>query len=303
MINHESYAIAQVPCVLDFVRRVDEKLSVPSLANFWSSVEDFEKIIDRQVWDAVFASAVSRVADDPAFNGGRDWGVQGFLLAESDAFHFSVRSSKRPELGRNVIDSGVGDPPNIASVIPAPSVMFAIAPRDVCFNVFEFPASCDLDIFDPNARIRFLGKRAYRPWSRIDVDAPRESLELVKDSTKECCIIELAMKPVSAQRWEFDRNSGIPTAAVMLSRESVVLKTMLEEVGRFKYAPALGAAVDLIGHPDFNVRWASMRCAFAIDASIGRDLLERLALDVNPYVRSSAMNVLHSFSRGGPNAN
>lgn len=298
MITHESYALAQVPTLREFLHNVDRKIIRADPASFWVAVSGFERFIRKDVWDQVFADAISMVTKDQSFNGGRDWGVQGFLLCETDGFHFSMRSSKRKEIGRNVVDHVVETSDTISSVMAAPSVMFAVAAHPVGFNVFSMSQSSDLDVFDPRQRIQFRGHRTYSAWTRIDIDAPRETLELDKESLADCCIIELAMKPVVAQRWEFDRNSGEPVGAVMLSRESVVLKSMLQEIARARYAPAIDHVADLIEHPDFNVRWTCMQTAFAIDANVGRRLLERLTSDTNTYVRSSALNVLRSM-RGG----
>ncbi|UPG88752.1 hypothetical protein L2Y96_15230 [Luteibacter aegosomaticola] len=300
VINHMSYAVARVPELVNFLRTVDERLVKHNESSFWPAVEGFESIIQRDIWDQVFSRAAGKLVSDPLYNGGRDWGVQGFLLCESDAFHFSVRSTKRKELGRNVVDPVDERMTAISSTMAAPSVIFAVGPEKVGFHVFSMPSSADLDVFDPTARIESRGGREFLPWTRIDIDAPRETLELNSDSAEHCCIVELAMKPSRSQRWEFDRNTGAPLGAVMLSRESVVIKSMLGEIERFRYVPAISQVADLIDHPDFNVRWACMKCAFSLDSTVGRKLLDRLTTDSNPYVRNSALGIIKSM-RGSAN--
>lgn len=298
MIIHESYAIANVPIVRDFIRKVDERLARSDPTSFWPAVSGFERIIDMSVWDQVYACAVDRIATDPSYNGGKDWGVHGFLLAESESFHFSMRSSRRPEFGRNVVDRDMSQGTSIVSIAAAPSVMFVATRDPVEFNVYAMPSSANLDEFDPDVAIENRGTRQYEPWSRIDMDAPAETLEICRESAISCFIVELAMKPVYAQRWEFNRDTGVPIGAVMLSRESVVIKAMVEEIERFRYAKAIDQVADLINHPDFNVRWASMKCAFAIDENVGRSMLELLCLDKNRYVRVTASNLIDSIDRG-----
>lgn len=295
MIKHVSYAIERFSSVIDYLKRVDHRLDRQRTESFHGAVEGFDDLICPDLWDRIYASAVTKTVDDPEFNGGLDWVVQGFVLCESDGFHFSMRCKRRSELGRHNTSSEAGGVLHVASLAASPSVLFVIGKRPVTFNVFRLPEQANLDVFDPSVTIELCGQRKFSPWVRIDIDAPRETLEVSAESEDGIALIELAMKPTASQRWEFDRLTGIPIGAVLLSRESVILRAMLEEVRRFKYMPAIGSVVDLIDHPDFNIRWESAKCAFCLDQEVGIGLIRRLVSDVNPHVSSLANKVVSSF--------
>jgi hypothetical protein len=302
MISHMSHALSDLPAIRGFLEEVDSRVVLGDYASFWRAIDGFGLLVDRSVWRTFYASVVQKLVVDPKYNGGRDWGVYGFTICESDKIHFSIRSTLGASVGRNVIDARSDHATSVASTMTAPSALIVASDAPVTFNVFQVPAEVDLDVFDPSVRIHVCDPVMVDPWTRVDVRAPRETLELVTDPGDEYCIIELAMRSSIAQRWEFDRRSGAPIGPVLISRDTAVLRSMLEEIARFRYVAAMDDVLDLANHPDFNVRWAAVSCAWAIDPVVGEAAIRRAAGDVHPYIRRAASAALGNLRKGASNA-
>lgn len=302
MISHMSHALAHLPAVRAFLEKVDSQIVLGNYASFWRAVEGFDRFADPSVWRTFYASVAEKLVLDPKYNGGRDWGVYGFTICESDKIHFSIRSTLGVSVGRNVVDARPSHVSSVASTMTAPSVLIVASDEPVTFNAFRVPAEVDLDIFDPSARIHVCAPVTVEPWKTVDVKAPHETLELVPGPGDEYCIIELAMRSSIAQRWEFDRYSGAPIGAVLISRDAAVLRSMLEEIARFRYVAALDDVLDLARHPDFNVRWAAVGCAWAIDPVVGEAAIRRAVDDIHPYIRGAASAALGNLTKVASNA-
>lgn len=178
--------------------------------------------------------------------------------------------------------------------------MLSVVSKTPCtFEVFSVPRDTNPDVFDPSVRIVPSGTRRYAPWKRIDVDRPSESIELCQEHGIESCILELSMADTVSQRWEFDRRTGMPYGPVLVSADTIILMSMLEEIGRFRYADALGQVIDLASHHDFNVRWAAARCAGVLDPDVAHQLMRRFVNDPHPILRNMAAGVLRRVNTKG----
>lgn len=297
MISHMSYALKDLPRVRSYLQKVDSQIVPGSYASFWRAVEGFEDLLNPDIWESFYVSVVGKMVDEPRFSGGRDWNVHGFVICESENLHFSIRTTVDASVGRNVVDTPSPMVDAVASTMTAPSVMTIASPAMATFNVFRLPDGADLDVFDPSQRIELCEPILVSPWTRVDVDAPRETLELAVSPGEAYCVIELAMRSTVTQRWEFERSTGRPLGAVLLSRDTVVLCSMLEEIERSGYLPALGHVIDLTAHADFNVRWKAVRCAYSLDQAEGRNALEKASMDKHPYIRAVASRALASLGR------
>ncbi|UPG87202.1 HEAT repeat domain-containing protein [Luteibacter aegosomatis] len=290
-----SYALANLPKLARFLRSLDEQIILSDYASFWGAVGEFDEFLRQDIWDVFFESAIGKMLEDASFKGGSDWDVHGFTVCDSDKFHFSVRSPKLPMVGRNVVDGPDSSARSIVSSMASPSVLSVVSDGPITFNRFRLPSNIDLDIFDPAIRLENLGSEDFEPWRRIDVHAPYETLEISTPHAGKCCIIELEMRASVSQRWEFDRETGEPVGAVLVSREAVIIRSMLEEISRFKYVEALGEVLGLLDHRDFNVRWMAVKCACALDRDSGVAALRRCLNDRHPYIRNASLSTLNAI--------
>lgn len=273
------------------------------MAAFWAMRQAFDRLLHRALWERVYAGIVDGILSRPTFNGGREWHASGVALFESSECYLSLRTNNNSEIGLQfdlaVADGGTG----VVATRPAPAMLASLSDTPLPLVFHALPAGTRLEVFDPECCLGPGRKELAHPWTRVDVHAPEEVVEVLSTHREPWCLLEFSLKPLSSQRWDFDRATLKPLGAALTHSESKLLLAMLSELARAGHSGATPEVMRLLQHEDFNVRWAALRCLGKISPNDVQTALHRLKNDPHPFIATMANNILASSSAvdsGGP---
>ncbi|WP_082583076.1 HEAT repeat domain-containing protein [Frateuria sp. Soil773] len=300
MKNHFSYAFRDSEALSHFIKCATKHCDRRRPEEFWEMRNEFDGILRKEIWQDVYAKCIGHIAEHPACDGGMNWHVTGLSIYESDEFSLALRSSNNNQVGARADDGGAGPGTGLVSTHPAPAMLSLMYPSQKTFSFYRLPPGFDPDVYDPDHRITHHRDECIPSWRRIEVHSSREILEIAPGQEGRWNLLEFSLKPVSAQRWEFQKSNGTPSAAILTTNRSATLLSMLNEIARGNHREALSEVAGLLDHPDFNVRWSAARCIGKLDPGALRTALQKLSSDPHPWVSSMAASALETLLNGQP---
>ena len=290
-----SPAVRGIPALSGFIDEASGRCRRSDPSTFWSMQSSFDALLQPQVWQAFYLAVVESVLARPAFDGGREWHSSGLAVYDGQECSLSLRI-------RNDNDADLPEPAEseraLVSTRPAPAMLASLSEQPLPLRFHPLPVDTDLDVYDPACRLAPHRDVVAQAWSRVDVHAPLEIVEVRALTHQPWCLLEFSLKPLVMQRWEFDASTGAPVGAALATTHSACLLAMLDEITRYRFADAWPEVSSLTDHADFNVRWAALRCLGKIHPPAAIEALGRLKSDRHPMVAAMAASL---WARMNPN--
>lgn len=265
---------------------------------FWSMRTAFDALLHRDLWERFYVEVVDGILTRPNFDGGREWHAGGLAIFDSDECFLSLRTSNQSQIGVRVSQPADSSDSGVIATRPAPAMLASFSDSPLPLVFYTLPLSVHLEVFDPSCRLGPATVSLAEPWTRIDVDAPRETMEVLSTHSDAWCLLEFSLKPLVAQRWDFNRKTLTPLGATLAHGDSAVLLTMLAELARARYKVAAPEVRRLLQHGDFNVRWSALRCLAKISPDSVAAALLQLRDDPHPFIAAMVGKLLVSEQSG-----
>lgn len=172
---------------------------------------------------------------------------------------------------------------------PAGALLIPLTQKGFFYNVFELNKEFDPSVFDPavaivNSQRRHCGFGDYVLFPAGQVQEYAES---------GCVLLKIGNTgPVPGLFWEFDRSSGVATAAYAPDHDSTAVRHILRFLTEFGDSSNANEISGLLFHPYHYIRWEAARAIGRLQPDILPDILETLVKDPHPHVRNAAKKML-----------